>query len=315
MATPTNEAWPTLDGDGGRETATTLQLWSQVIGKTRLSLCPMTNQWWQVALYVSARGLTTSPMPVGERVLEVELDMIDHRLDARTSDGAVESMPLQDGTLAGFYAQYAGALSRLGIPLHIWPVAVELPEPIHLDTDDQPRRYDPDWANRLFRALTQADRLFKKFRAKFVGKASPVHLFWGGFDLAVTRFSGRPAPPHPGGIPNVADYVMREAYSQEVSSAGFWPGDPRMPEPAFYSYAYPAPAGFEAAPVRPAGARFDKALGEFVLPYETARRADDPSAAVMAFLESTYGAAADLGRWDRAALERRGTEPTPSGQP
>jgi len=300
----TDQAWPNLDGPGGRETATTLQLWSQIVGKTRLALCPMTNHWWQVALAVSARGLTTSPMPAGERTIEVEMDLVSHNLTARTNDGSVQSLPLHDGTLAAFYAQYKDALARLGITVDIWPVAVELPEAIRLDADTAPRRYDPDAANRLFRVLTQADRLFKEFRAKFVGKASPVHLFWGGFDLAVTRFSGRRAPPHPGGIPNVGDHVMREAYSHEVSSAGFWPGDARLPEAAFYSYAYPAPPGFEAAAVRPAAAHYDATLGEFVLPYEAARRAPDPSAEVMAFLDSTYGAAADLGRWDRGALER-----------
>jgi hypothetical protein len=301
------ETWPPLDVEMGTslETSGTLQLWTQIIGKTRLALCPMTNHWWQVPLYVSARGLTTSAMPVGERAFEVELDFIAHQLTVRTNDGGFETMSLGDGPLETFYQQYFERLARLDLRVAIYPVSVETLERVQLDADSRPRRYDPDWANRFFRALVQADRLLKQFRAGFLGKASPVHFFWGGFDLAVTRFSGRPAPAHPGGIPNVGDWVMREAYSHEVSSAGFWPGDARFPEAAFYSYAYPAPAGFEHAPVRPAAARYEPALGEFVLPYAAVRSAPDPSADVLAFLESTYTAAADLGKWDRHALERQ----------
>lgn len=298
------EAWPRLDVGGGQQTSQSLLLWGQILGKTRLALSPMVNHWWQVPLYVTARGLTTSPMPVGDRVLDVELDFIDHHLIARSSDGGVESMSLCDGPLAGFYADYARRLTKLGVDLAIHPVAVEMPERVLLDQDPRVCRYDPDWANRFFRALIQADRLLKEFRGGFLGKASPVHFFWGAFDLAATRFSGRPAPPHPGGVPNVADWVMREAYSQEVSSAGFWPGDARFPEAAFYSYAYPAPDGFSAAAVHPAAARYEPALGEFVLPYAAVRSAPDPSASVRAFLQSTYAAAADLAGWDRRALER-----------
>jgi hypothetical protein len=264
----------------------------------------MVNHWWQVPLYVTARGLTTSAMPVGERALDVELDFIDHRLVARTSDGGVESMGLCDQPLADFYAAYLQRLAKLGVSVPIHPLAVEIPDVVRFDRDPRLCRYDPGWANRFFHALVQADRLLKEFRGRFLGKASPVHFFWGAFDLAATRFSGRPAPPHPGGIPHVADRVMREAYSQEVSSAGFWPGDARFPEAAFYSYAYPAPPEFSNARLLPAAARYEPALGEFVLPYAAVRAAADPAAEVRAFLDSTYAAAADLGGWDRRRLER-----------
>jgi hypothetical protein len=213
-------------------------------------------------------------------------------------------MSLCDQALSGFHAEYMGLLTKLGVSVTINPIAVEMVDLVRLDRDARVCRYDPDWSNRFFRALIQADRLLKEFRGRFVGKASPVHFFWGGFDLAVTRFSGRPAPLHPGGIPHIADRVMQEAYSQEVSSAGFWPGDARFPEPAFYAYAYPAPAGFADAAVRPAAARYEPTLGEFLLPYAAVRSAPDPSADVLAFLQSTYEAAADLGKWDRARLER-----------
>jgi hypothetical protein len=270
----------------------------------------MVNHWWQVTLRLTARGLTTTPIPVDHRVLDVELDLIEHRLVARTSDGGLESMSLCDQPLSTFYAEYMRLLGRVGVKVEISPLVVEFPERVHLDEDTRLCRYDGDWANRFYRALIQADRLLKQFRGRFVGKASPVHFFWGACDLAATRFSGRPAPQHPGGIPHVSDAVMREAYSQEVSSAGFWAGDPRFPEAAFYSYAYPAPAGFAEAAVRPAAARFNPTLGEFVLPYAAVRSAADPSAAVLDFLQSTYEAAADLGKWDRARLERNdGTMP------
>jgi hypothetical protein len=311
-----SDPWPRLDVGGGAETSQSLLLWGQILGKTRLALSPMVNHWWQVPLMVTARGLTTTPMPVGDRVLDIELDFIDHRLVARTSDGAVESMSLCDQALSGFYAEYMRRLTKLGVSVIINPLAVEMVDLVRLDQDSRVCRYDPDWANRFFRVLIQADRLFKEFRGRFLGKASPVHFFWGGFDLAVTRFSGRPAPLHPGGIPHVADRVMQEAYSQEVSSAGFWPGDARFPEPAFYAYAYPAPAGFAEAAVRPAAARYDPALAEFLLPCAAVRSAPDPSSEVLAFLQSTYEAAADLGKWDRARLERNiaqilGADPEP----
>ncbi len=298
------DPWPRLDTGGGADTNQSLLFWTQILGKTRLALSPMVNHWWQVSLRLTARGLTTTPMPVDDRVLDVELDLVDHRLVARTSDGGIESMSLCDQPLSAFYAEYMRLLGKLGVKVEISPLVVEIPEQVRLDDDARLCRYDGDWANRFFRALIQADRLLKEFRGRFVGKASPVHFFWGACDLAATRFSGRPAPPHPGGIPHVSDAVMREAYSQEVSSAGFWAGDARFPEAAFYAYAYPAPAGFAEAAVRPAAARFNPTLGEFVLPYAAVRSAPDPSAAVLDFLQSTYEAAADLAKWDRARLER-----------
>jgi hypothetical protein len=298
------EPWPSLDGAGARDTATSLSLWSQLVGKTRLALCPMENHWWQVPLYVSARGLTTLEMPAGAGAVDVELDLLSHELRIRGSDGATETLPLREGPLSAFYGAYRAGLARLGLSPHLYPYAVEIPERLSLETDPRVCRYDPEWATRFFHALVRADGVFKRFRGRFVGKVSPVHFFWGGFDLAVTRFSGRRAPPHPGGIPNVGDWVMREAYSHEVSSAGFWPGDPRLPEPAFYSYAYPEPPGFKDARVRPAAARYEPSLGEFVLPYRAARDSPDTDGDVLAFLQDTYAAAADRAGWDRAALER-----------
>jgi Family of unknown function (DUF5996) len=299
-----SEAWPRLDVGDGVETSQSLLFWGQILGKTRLALTPMVNHWWQVSLRVSARGLATRVMPVGDRMLDIELDFIDHRLVARTSDGGLESMPLCQQSLSGFYAEYTRRLANLGLSVTIDPRVVEIPDLVRLDRDSRICRYDPDWANRFFRALIQADRLLEEFRGRFMGKASPVQFFWGAGDLAATRFSGRPAPLHPGGIPHIADRVMQEAYSQEVSSAGFWAGDARFPEAAFYAYAYPAPVGFGDVAVLPTTARYEPALGEFVLPYAAVRSAADPSAEVLAFLQTTYVAAAKLGNWDRARLER-----------
>jgi hypothetical protein len=264
----------------------------------------MTNHWWQVPFYVTARGLTTSPIPVDRRIIDLELDFVGHRLIGRASDGAGAQLPLEEQPLSSFYAGYRELLQHLGVEVKLYPYAVEIPERIRLDTDQRLCRYDPVWTERYFRALVQADRVLKEFRGRFVGKASPVQFFWGAFDLAATRFSGRPAPPHPGGIPNVGDWVMRESYSHEVSSAGFWPGDARFPEAAFYAYAYPEPAGFSRYPIQPRAARYEPSLGELVLPYREVRRAADPGGEVLAFLESSYEAAADLARWDRALLER-----------
>jgi hypothetical protein len=298
-----NAAWPALDLPGSAETIASLLLWGQIVGKTRLALCPPVNHWWHVTFYVSARGLTTSPMPARNGVFDIELDFVDHRLVARTSDGAVESMQLGERPLSDFYREYVDLLGRLGVELALLPYSVEMPERVRLDQDPRICRYDAGWANRFFRALVQADHVLKRFRGRFRGKASPVHFFWGAFDLATTRFSGRSAPPHPGGIPNIGAWVMRESYSEELSSAGFWPGDARFPEAAFYSYAYPEPSGFKQAAIRPAAARYDPQLGEFLLPYAAVRHLPDPSAEVLAFLETTYAAAADLAHWDRRALE------------
>jgi hypothetical protein len=299
------ESWPELDGPGAQPTAASLLLWTQLVGKTRLALCPFENHWWHVPLYLSARGLTTLAMDAGDaRTIDVELDLVAHELRVRSADGAVEPIPLREGPLSGFYAAYTERLARLGVAPRFYPYAVEVPERINLATDGRNCKYDRAWATRYLRALLQANDLLERFRGRFVGKASPVHFFWGGSDLAVTRFSGRLAPPHPGGIPNVGNWVMREAYSHEVSSAGFWPGDPRLREPAFYSYAYPEPPGFKEARVRPAAARYEPALGEFVLPYAAVRASATPEADVLAFLQDTYVAAADLAHWDRRALER-----------
>jgi hypothetical protein len=253
------EAWPPLDVPGWQETSSTLQLWLQMVGKTRLELSPMVNHWWHVPFYVTARGLGTSPLPAGDGIVDIEVDLIAHQLTMRGSDGGTRAIPLEDGgTLAGLYARFTEELRSFGITAEPSPFSVEMPERVNLRRDTRPRPYDAAWANRLFHVLLQADRLLKQFRGGFVGKASPVHLFWGSFDLATTRFSGRPAPPHPGGAPHVSEQVMREAYSHELSSAGFWPGDARFPEAIFYSYAYrsrPASARWRSSPSGPATSR------------------------------------------------------------
>ncbi|MBL29562.1 MAG: hypothetical protein CMM50_18685 [Rhodospirillaceae bacterium] len=295
-------AWPTLDYADWRDTAATLHLWTQIVGKVRLAFTPWLNHSWQVPLYVTARGLGTSPIPVGNELLEIDFDIIGHHLVARTSSGVEETLPLVPRTVADFYEEVIGTLGDLGIAVAINDMPNELPDPIRFTEDRSHAAYDSDAAYRFWRALVQADRVFKLFRSGFLGKASPVHFFWGSFDLAVTRFSGRPAPMHPGGVPYLPDSVAREAYSHEVSSAGFWPGNDAFPEAAFYSYAYPEPPGFRERPM-PEGAHFDQTLGEFILPYEAVRRADDPDALLLAFLAATYEAAADGGKWDRPSLE------------
>jgi hypothetical protein len=306
----TAEAWPMLPLADWRETYASLHLRTQVIGKTRLALAPMQNHWWQVALYVTARGLTTSPMPYGAKTLEVQLDLIDHALIARTSDGATASLPLRAEPVADFYRAYSTLLHDLGVKVRIWPVPQEMPVTTRFDEDREHASYDPDAAQRCWRVLVQVDRLLKEFRGRFLGKCSPAHFWWGGFDLSCTRFSGERAPRHPGGFPNLADFVTREAYSHACISAGWWPGTPGyFEEPAFYAYAYPEPAGCPQATVRPAAARYDSALNEWILPYEAVRGLADPSAAVMEFLASTYEAAANLGGWNRQVLERSPEDP------
>jgi hypothetical protein len=296
------EAWLDLPLAAWQETCATLHLWTQVIGKIRLALAPMTNHWWQVPLYVTARGLTTSPMPLGTRQLQIDFDFIDHRLLLATGEGATAELTLAPMSVADFYAETMRLLRSLGVELHIWTMPVELPDPIPFERDRTHRSYDRDWAQRHWRVLAQADRVLNAFRARFLGKASPVHFFWGSFDLAVTRFSGRPAPRHPG-APNIADRITREAYSHEVSSCGFWAGA-GLGEPAFYAYAYPQPPGFAEAPVRPRAAHYNAAFGEFILPYAAIRRSAAPDDMLLDFLQSSYEAAADLAGWDRAALER-----------
>ena len=299
---PHPENWPKLAFREWRDTALTLQLWLQIIGKTRLALTPWLNHSWQVPFYVTARGLGTSLIPNQNEAIDIEFDFILHRLVGRNSHGAIAELALQPMPVADFYERAKQLLQSLGAAPIINPLPSEMPEPVAFESDRQHRSYDPEAAHRFWRALLQADRLFKHFRTGFLGKASPVHLFWGGFDLAVTRFSGRRAPLHPGGIPGLSDRVTREAYSHEVSSAGFWPGSDPFPRAAFYSYAYPQPKGFDLAAV-PSGAYFDAALGEFILPYDVVRASENPDRLVMAFLQATYAAAASLGGWDRDALE------------
>ncbi|MFL5310341.1 MAG: DUF5996 family protein [Myxococcales bacterium] len=299
-----NEEWPPLPLDEWQDTLATLQRWTQMVGKTRLALAPMTNHWWQVTLYLTARGLTTSPMAVGQRTLEVEFDFLDHLLLARTSDGATRTMPLAPRSVADFYREYRALLRSLDANVRIWPVPSEMPEAVPFTEDLAHASYDADAAQRCFRALAQADRILKEFRGGFLGKCSPVHFWWGAFDLSCTRFSGRRAPPHPGGIPHLPDWVTREAYSHECISAGWWPGGGILREPVFYAYAYPEPAGLSAAKIRPSEAYYHPELREFILPYEAVRTAARRDEMLLAFLQSTYEPAADLLGWDRAALER-----------
>jgi hypothetical protein len=298
------DAWPALPLDSWRDTYATLHMWTQIVGKTRLALAPMENHWWQVTLYVTERGLTTSSIPFGNRTFAVDFDFLEHNLTVRTSDGMGRELQLAPRSVADFYADYLAMLRSLGLEVKIWPVPVEVETSIRFLEDRSHASYDAESATRLWRLLTQTDRVLKRFRGRFLGKASPVHFFWGGFDLAATRFSGRRAPPYPGGIPNVGNWVMQEAYSHECSSVGFWPGGGPIPEPVFYAYAYPEPDGFRDYPVKPAAARYSQEMREFVLPYDAVRTAADPDEALLDFAQTTYVAAADRGNWDRAALER-----------
>ncbi len=294
--------WPDLPYPAWRDTAQTLQLWTQIVGKLRLALTPWLNHGWQVPLYVTARGLGTSPMPWHDGLIEVEFDFLAHRLVVRSSNGDERALPLVPQTVAEFHARLLATLAAMGVTVAIDPMPNEIADPIAFADDHVHHAYDAAAVERFWRALVLVDGQFKLFRTAFLGKASPVHFFWGSFDLAVTRFSGRRAPRHPGGVPHLPDAVTREAYSHEVSSAGFWPGNDTIPEAAFYSYAYPSPPGFAAAKVPPP-ARFEPKLGEFILPYDAVRTAADPQALLTDFLQATYAAAADLGGWDRAALE------------
>lgn len=304
MTTMNNDLWPALPLEAWKDTNATLHRWTQIVGKIRLAQTPWINHSWHVPLYVTARGLTTSRIPHEGRTFEISFDFVDHGLLIHTSVGDEEVLPLRPQSVASFYHELLEKLDDLnfGVSIHGHPNELEDATPFAEDREHA--AYDPVYAARFWRALVQADRVFQAFRAQFIGKCSPVHFFWGSFDLAVTRFSGRTAPPHPGGIPNLPDWVAREAYSHEVSSCGFWPGGGPHPFPLFYSYVYPHPEGFEAASVDPEGAFFSSDLREWVLPYDEVRTAASPDEALMAFLESTYAAAADLGRWDRAALER-----------
>jgi hypothetical protein len=308
-ATP--QAWPELPLEAWSDSCATLHRWTQIAGKIRLALSPWVNHSWHVPLYVTATGLTTSPVPHGDRIFQIDFDFVHHRLAVLASDGGAGGFALEPMAVADFFRRLMGELRRLGLPVKINPRCNEVPDAERLDQDVAHRAYDPEYAGRYWRILLQSDRVFKRFRARFTGKCSPVHYFWGAPDLAVTRFSGRPAPPHPGGVPNLPDWVAREAYSREVSSCGFWPGGGPVAYPVFYSYAYPEPAGFAAARVGPAGAGYNPDLREFILPYDVVRRSPSPDETLLEFLQSTYEAAADLAKWDRALLER-GPDPGPA---
>ena len=299
------EYWPALPFDDWRDTAVTLHMWTQIIGKIRMVLSPWLNHSWHVTLYVTPRGMTTGNIPHGERTFSIDFDFIDHQLIIRSCDGAVVALPLGPQDTADFYRAVMSSLDSMGYPVSISVEPNEVEDPIPFPDDRTHKTYDGDAVNRFWRVLYQADRVFNRFRAGFGGKSSPVHFFWGSFDLAVTRFSGREAPDHPGGPPNLPLWVAQEAYSHEVSSAGFWPGGDAFPEPIFYSYAYPTPEGFGEAPVGPDGAHWLEKLGEFVLPLDAVRNASDPDKALFEFLQSTFDAAANLGRWNLDAHKRR----------
>lgn len=304
--TSVKHQWPSLPLEPWEDTFATLHRWVQIVGKIRVAQTSWINHSWHVPLYVTAGGLTTSPIPHGPRVFEITFDFLRHRLLLQASDGSEGGFPLRAESVAEFYGKLLNKLDEMGLSVAIHGSPNELEDATPFAKDRLHNSYDPAYAKRFFGVLVQADRVFKEFRARFIGKCSPVHFFWGSFDLAVTRFSGRPAPQHPGGIPNCPDWVVREAYSHEVSSCGFWPGGGAHPFPLFYSYAYPEPEGFASASVEPEGAFYSKDFGEWVLPYDAMRAAASPDAALLAFLESSYEAAAELGHWDRPALERRG---------
>jgi hypothetical protein len=296
-------AWPELRYEEWADTCATVHLWTQIAGKIRLACAPWANHWWHVPLYVTSRGLTTTAMPYRERSFEIVFDFLAHRLFITVSDGAVESLALAPMSVAKFYAEMTARLKKLGIDVKIWTMPVEISDGVPFEQDEIHGTYDSEMVQRFWRVLLGAHHLFTEFRGRFIGKVSPVHFFWGSFDLAVTRFSGRTAPPHPG-APNLALWVAREAYTHEVSSCGFWPGNGGFGKAAFYAYAYAQPSGFSERRVQPADAYFDTTMGEFILPYDGVRTSSNPNAAVLAFLQSTYDAAADAAGWDRAGLER-----------
>ena len=298
------DVWPSLPLDAWRDTYATLHLWLQIVGKIRLAQGPWINHSWHATLYVTPTGLTTSPIPYETRTFDIAFNFLDHQLIVETSDGGRASLALEPQSVATFYRRLMDAMKGIDLLVRIHSRPSEIADPIPFDRDETHGAYDRDYANRFWRVLVQADRVLKEFRAEFLGKCSPVHLFWGAPDLAVTRFSGRPAPQHPGGIPNLPDWVTRKAYSHEVSSCGFWPGGGPIPHAAFYAYAYPEPAGFAQATIEPREAFYSTDLREFLLPYDVVRQSASPDDTLRAFLQSTYEAAADLGKWDRSALER-----------
>ena len=293
-----NNTWPELILEEWQDTLATVHMWTQIVGKIRLHQTPLINHWWNVPLYVSARGLTTSAMPYQDRIFEIEFDFIDHRLLIKCSDGASKSLPLRPQSVADFYQEVMTALHGLGIEIRIWRMPVEIPNPIRFDQDQTHKSYDAQYVNRFWRALVNVDDVFKGFRARFIGKVSPVHFWWGSFDHAVTRFSGRPAPPREG-----ADRITIEAYSHEVISHGFWPGGNGI-QAAFYSYTSPEPSGLSESRIKPAAGFYSLDMKEFLLPYDAVRQSPSPESALMDFLQSTYEAGANLAKWDRQALER-----------
>jgi len=296
-------AWPGLPFEAWQDTYATLHRWTQIIGKIRLKFSPMMNHWWQVPFYITANGLSTSPIPYGSRIFQIDFDFLAHKMLITTNDGSFRSIALKPRSVADFYTEAMDSLKSLGIEVRIWTTPVEMPDRTPFEQDHTNAAYDPEYAHRFWQVLVQTDRVLKKFRSGYVGKASPVQFFWGAFDMAVTRFSGRRAPEHPG-VPYVSHDVMVEAYSREVSSCGFWPGA-GLGMPAFYAYAYPEPEGFSQYPVQPEGAYYNKDFGEFILPYNSVQTAQSPDQELSAFFESTYNAAAILGKWNRAELERR----------
>jgi hypothetical protein len=303
MTTP-SQAWPTLPLEAWGETYATLHLWTQIVGKIRLVQSPWMNHSWHCTLYVTPRGLTTSPVPHGNRTFQIDFDFISHQLTVQSSDGLTGGFALESQSVAMFFKRLMAEMDKLDLHVRINQKPNEVSDPIHFDKDELHRTYDGEYVNRFWRVLVQADRVLKGFRGRFIGKCSPVHFFWGAPDLAVTRFSGRLAPKHPGGIPNLPDWVTQECYSEEVSSCGFWPGGGPIPHAAFYSYAYPEPAGFATSGVQPREAFYSKDLREFILPYEAVRQSESPEDTLLEFLETTYCAAADLAKWDRSSLER-----------
>jgi hypothetical protein len=301
-----NSRWPDLPLAAWSDTCDTLQLWTQIAGKVRIALTPLVNHWWNATLFVTARGLVAPAMPYRDGILDIAFDFAGHRLVIATSDGRSATIPLQPMAVADFYAAFMEKLRGLGIDVHIWTMPSEIEHAIAFERDRTHAQYDPIYVERFWHALLQADRVMKIFRSRFIGKASPVHFFWGSFDLAVTRFSGRTAAAPQSVTPNVASWVMAEAYSHEVSSCGFWPGNGGYGRAAFYVYAYPEPAGYGDTRLNTSGAFYDKAVGQFILPYDVVRQAADPDAVLLGFLQATYAAAADLAQWDRKALERTG---------
>jgi hypothetical protein len=304
MTTTTANTWPELPLAEWKDTYETLHMWTQIVGKIRLKLTPLENHWWNVTLYVTPRGLTTSTMSHKGRHFQIDFDFISHLLIIETSDGSTKTVALQPRSVAEFYQETMAALESLGVSVNIWTTPVEVPDRTPFEKDEKHVAYDPEYAQRFWRILAETSRVFTDFRARFIGKVSPIHFFWGGFDLAVTRFSGLPAPPHPG-TPYGARFVDVEAYSHEVSSCGFWPGGGPVDEPVFYAYAYPEPQDFKDYPIQPSEAFYHTGMSEFLLPYDVVRTAESPDDVLLSFLQSTYEAAARCANWDRHTLERQ----------